>query len=268
MEKFRLLKLNEVVGQDKLSVFNTVDISADITDFAIASGTFSFVNEDDLTTGMYWVDDIENEKKRSAYVVDINGNIGETLKQEKNVVGIRVAVKYSDIKDSIISETFLDDNLSIIQYGNYPKDIVEEFTYAEFLKLRNNGKVKETNAVCVLPRRNDGTFSRFGVVQKNVLQYNKINFVEYSMEHLMCSINDKRYYKGSPILFKVEPINWLVDKEKDIAITEDVIVGGIPYSSSTNVYARNEDINDYLEFFEISLNNTDNIKTKKKKIGK
>lgn len=263
MVKFRLLKLDEVKGENKLSVFNTVDTSADITDFAIASGTFSFENKDNLDTGMYWLDDaVLNEGK--AYIVDINGGIDTLSKQEKSVAGVRVAVKYSDIKDSCLSETELDDDLCIVQYGSYPKDFVTEFTYSEFLKLCKNEKLKETGRMCYLPRQNDGAFSRFGVVQKPVLEYNGMEFVEYNMEHLMCNMNGSRYYKGSPMLFKVEPINWLVDKERDVAVTQGVIIGGIPFSSSTDIYSRCEDINEYLRFFENSIINTYEVKGKRK----
>jgi len=263
MEKFRLLKLEEVVGEDKLSIFNSVDTSADITDFAIASGTFSFENKDNLDTGMYWLDNaVLNEDK--AYVVDINGKVDTLCKREKSVAGVRVAVKYSNIKDYCLSETELDDNLCIVEYGSYPKDIVTEFTYSEFLKLRNNGKLKDTGRICHLPRQNAGIFSRFGVVQKNVLEYKGMEFVEYNMEHKMCTMNDKTYYKGYPMLFKVEPINWLVDKEKDVAVTEDVIVGGIPFSSSTDVYSNCEDINEYLRFFENSIIDRRENKAKRK----
>lgn len=264
MNKFRILKLDEVIGENKLSIFKHIALSTDITDFAIASGTFSFKDLDSLTTGMYWLDDaVLGENK--AYVVGINSDIDKVCKYEKSIAGLRIAVKYSDIQDDIICETKIDDSLSVIQYGFYPKSLVREFTYPEFVRLYDSKEINETEQTCILPRLTYGMFSKFGVTEKKILQYNQINFIEYNMEHVICALNGEKYFKGSPMLFKVEPINWFVDKEKDVAVTEDVIVGGIPFSSSVDMLSNNEDINEYLEYFEKSIVKKVDEKVKRKK---
>lgn len=98
--------------------------------------------------------------------------------------------------------------------------------------------------------------------------YNGSNYIRYqygSLKNIILS-NGKEYKNGDYIWVRVSPVNWLFDSNRNLLISEKILVSGIPiyaYAKNSNTYLLNltfEDtlINEYLYqyMYEEMINNS------------
>src|SRR5574344_3074060 len=101
MDKFKLLEKKDIDGYDNFSLFDYLRPIAGITDFAIASGTCSFTNDDNVRTGFYWINETCEMDYNKIWVINCDGKLQPFPKKEKNYAGVRVYGKYREIKKYI-----------------------------------------------------------------------------------------------------------------------------------------------------------------------
>lgn len=196
-----------------------------ITDFAILLGGKSRCETNDgKPIGNWWLD-IPYDMKHS-YVVNYFGRF-DYESNSKIVVGIKPVVNYSVIKDFCKKTKNNYYNFFEVEYGKYPKSIVPEEEKRILEEHFQNGTLEKTkNSYYV----NNGP---------------KRVFKNYFEEYIYNNERFIRILTGELNYVKVEPLKWIVDKKNNLAITKDIVVVGIPFTSTLDNDYGNQ-INDFL----------------------
>lgn len=238
---YRILSRNEILG-DYVSLFKYLNPIACTTDYATASGLFTFTNDDNVIAAKYWLEDTFELNYNKAFVIDENGNIDLMTKNDKYFVGIRVCVPYTEIKNNVTDEIVLKKDLSVGDYGMYPKTIANI----------ENKNLNDTNISFDLPIHAGGNLSKYKTINSKIYELDNEYYLNYPMQHNMYKMpNGKQYFENQNIIFKLEKIRWWIDKIDDIAISQDILIGGIPYSSKLN--------HNFDEYYESDINEVLNI---------
>lgn len=231
--KFRFLSEKERF----LGILNNRGREAEITDFARLLGG-SVRLSGNRETGKWWLDnrnyvnsygnlckndnDLDNWRKMKYpyYFVD------------EETVGARPVISYSQIKDIVEKETTVLGILEI-ECFSYPKNAVDVYLNEKLENKFNSGELKETSK----------TYTINNTVRLKVLG-NVLEFIEYEYQGSKYIRFDAKYNIGEylsngrkieenkPYWIKVEPITFLVDKRKDIAVSKYIIFAGMWFHDS------------------------------------
>lgn len=201
-------------------------------------------------------------------VIDEYGRL-RTVNMGEHHIGIRPAVAFSEIEKDCIVLGEDHCNLTRVQYGEYPQTkVLDDRNLEEAL---NKGKLKETSKEYSIPNPTiehqgdyfnqpwtprpeiqfiyedgvnlPGLYFPPGVRKFSLPQHSLFNNLTldknepYKKAKEYISEDGTKYVKVEKGWFKVEPITWRVDKTNNIAITEEIISGGVPIC----------EINDYLK---------------------
>ena len=193
------------------------------TDFGKSFGGRSAWATDilELKTGTY-------SRSEGAYITTIvttNGNL-EKMQPWQNSLGIRPAVKYSELKKTGKYIGKDKNGIHCIEYGEYPQSKVEEEKSLELTKALKEGYLKETEKTYSVlnkkPREAIGLplcFGGYVVDEKKHI----IELKEYKTK------DGNKYVMNQGIWYKVEPIVWQIDKNNDLALTKNILNNGLLY---------------------------------------
>ena len=242
MNKFTFLDEKQILGDNRLEIFNQVNSKAVVTDFAILSGAYvSNYHKNDFDrslinrTGYYWVNDSID---KSAYTIDGFGN--KSIQRKSNrAIASRPVILASNIMNGgkIINN---ESNIVKIQYGFYPQKALDTLCQKELEKAykRDFSRFELTKDTYTLDAREWYEVNKdFYPNVISVYKYHGKRYARvianscFSDEYFQLS--NKKYYKNyDAVWVEVEPVNWLVDKETGIAISEKLLFGGIPFDYS------------------------------------
>lgn len=207
-----------------VNIFDTIGISARITDYAIALGGCA-AEEKYYERKGYWhtKDNITVRPDNRFWQYE---NIYSTF-------GLRPFLYYSSIASNCICRETLEYDDKIIEYGEYPQWAcsIEQSEILE--KLYKNEKLKTTGKVYTRIENiiND---SNFDIVKNIEYEYCNKKYVRVGI-NLNSSIgcrtilsNRHIYENGDYIWIHVSPIEWIV--VEDIALAANIIVSNIPTS--------------------------------------
>ena len=122
--------------------------------------------------------------------------------------GLRPSVKYSKIKDICTNVRSIEDGCLEVTFGEYP-----QMAETEEIQARINHGLVEL----------EKTGKSYTVYNNNEENPGTIELAE------MVDKNGNKYVNKNDVWYKVAPVKWIVDEKEDVAITKNVISGGIPF---------------------------------------
>ncbi len=135
-----LLREDQIIGKNRLEIFDKIGTKAAITDYAIALGgvvssdyfTKGGDNQLECRTGAYWTKtcDVDNDARAISY----NG-YSFHRKVTQRSVGIRVALPYSVISKIASNEVKRKDGVVQLKAGYFPKKIASKLLQKELGRI-------------------------------------------------------------------------------------------------------------------------------------
>ncbi len=231
---------------NQLEMFRKYGTNAAITDFSLLLGievssdhtsdTSYYQDKDfvDTRAADYWTKTQEEDK-----VIAISSySFGYFSPKKMNdlYLGIRPAVKYSDIKNQVDGKKISDKEVTEVEYGEYPQTICDKKLETELEKMYRENTITKTEKKYTV---NSNEF--FSPEQIDEYCYNGNKYIRFiaNRDIIRTKLSNKQYIEfGKPYWIKVEPITWMIDEEQDLAVSKKLLITGIPFD------------NDYKENFE------------------
>lgn len=234
-ENIRNLTTTECLGSNRLEIFKKMGVIATPTDFAILSG--AFVSEICYTKYGIILENraspyfIQSHHDNIMCVVDCDGCDSYNLVNSRDGCA-RPALPFSLIKPFTSNKVIRSDGVLEVDFGKY----LQRVSITRVQYDLNNALKKGTI-----------TLKRIGYIKDSRKWYedDKPFFTELlgceyqgknyalveadSFWGLHELSNGKRYKNGDYVWIEVSPVVWLVDKEKDIAISRDLLISGVRY---------------------------------------
>ena len=239
MIKFTLLNNDQVFGYDKSAIFKKYGTRAAATDFAILEGA--------IVSSSRYVQDIDIVKLRSGrwYVKDretslplpvLKRGFPEEVNTKWHQVGFRPVTSYSEIKDYAIDNGENIFGVKEVLFGEYPSSI-ETYDVEELLEkdYQNNLLATKDSGFTINQAIIKDEEEIFSPLKLPRISHNNDEYVRMTgnYNNAGSSLSDKRVIHSKKNYWTlIEPIIWLVDEEKDIAITKDILFNSIPYEQN------------------------------------
>ena len=286
MSNFTFLENDQIFSENRLDMFKKYGTKCAITDFSILLGGYvsstCYTNEgNDLKdrTGAWWTKTPDSGFARAVvtdgdrYCYDVNS---------RNV-GARPAIPYSLISKIASNEVRGSQGILEVQYGEFPQwveeqskqDILEQ-AYNNILDSKITGKKYTTDSVAY-----DSYTEQFKKREFLEYVYNGSKYIRFTADTNSAGnqlSNGTTIIAGQPYWIKVEPIIWLVDKVKDVALAKYILFAGVQFQNDNNYRGdfSKTDINKYTDTFfskEIiptsrnldQLDNLNNTKSKRQR---
>lgn len=256
MSDFTLLTKEQVEGEEKLDVLKEYGIFPKLSDFAAIS---DFGDE-------RWFTKSNSDYGDVIYVGNGYGNTNLNItSSNNNHYTIRPAIKYNLIEDKCQSISVTQKGFLEVDYGEYPqsapsKDVQEQLKKAHYEgKLRKTGRLFTTSKILYSEK----------FIPKHYIEYEyqgkKYIKTEVKTPWMngydTTTISGCDYKRGNEIWIEVEPITWIVDEKDNIAITKNLLIGGIPFIYEGNIESakyygdfENTGVKEYLDdYFAIEI---------------
>ncbi len=243
-----LLKYEDVY---KLDILAKSGYTCSATNFARILGAKVSPNktrEGEFLEGTYlehdpWDEYYETEWETKSSVVDKRGikpyliriispAYDENSKYFFERINLRPVVAYSDIADQVRNEKINVLGINEVEFGEYPQRGTSNLGEMMLTRELNAGNLVSSGKTYTV----DETYGKaynISVTEKklNEYYYNGERYVRYVVEDPRNSADAfYKLKKGSIHFFKVMPIKWLVDKEKNIAIAKNVFFCGCKFA--------------------------------------
>lgn len=221
---------------------------AELTDFAILAGAECHKNKikgkENKYTGTYWT------KAKIRFYDDVQplqSDYNEAGKEAQDCsIGGRPVLPYSLICDVCSNKKRTEDGFLEVEFGEYPQTVVDEQLWVELEKEYIFGTLKKLEK--------DYTMANHAKESVSHREYHKSNkefHFNYLSEYLyggkkyvkvpICSFgydynlsNGKTYKNGDYAWVEVEPIKWVIDEKKDMAIANNILFSGVPFDFVEN----------------------------------
>ena len=252
MNNITMLNDKQIRDSDNKLLFGLFRRETTITDFAILLGGYAANkngNEKEETTfnrnnksyGKYFLSQLFG---MDACIVTEDGMISHDFVRKRDI-GIRPSANYSSMLVNYVN-IIKDDKLTkIIEYGEYPQNVVSEdfagVLEKEFNKynLEKTGKYYTTDSRGVKQYTQEFLERKFDEYTYTGKKY--IRFVADINGNGKILSDGRNIVIGKPYWIEVSPIKWIVFKEKDIAVTEEIILAGIQYNKNASFNIKYED---------------------------
>lgn len=244
MNNFTFLTDEQIFGTDKLNIFKKYGEQSTITDYAILLGGYAISND--------YINDEKNLKSRTGWwwtstligtklVCVVTGSGGSSWSDVTNFsVGARPAIPYSSISFFCSNVVRGVDGVEKVDFGEYPQTVLSE----DISKLFEQAYVQKTlkQVDCVhsfnLACSEDSSID-VPVICHDMYELNgkkAIRFVaDWRNNGAEVKLSDgRRIIPGKEYWIAVEPITWLVDEEKDVALVEKLVFSGVPFHQVRN----------------------------------
>jgi len=133
-----------------------------------------------------------------------------------------------------------NDGVLRVEYGEYPQYVVDKSEQDMLESLYNSNLLNPTGKVYTTDSRKHEEYDK-SFLQNTLTEYeyNGRKFVRviansYFDGYDFRLSNGESYKDGDAVWVEVTPITWLVDKEKDIAVSEKILVAGIQFKKERN----------------------------------
>ena len=237
MEILRYLKNEEIVGgfynsildPYKLSIFeeNESDKKAYATDLAVLMGVVEetdpeFIDEEgeEIPYALYYTYDMDGSNQMN-YIVDGLGNL-DLVNIDNKTIGNRPVIKYSLI-EKYCNTDVMDDGTLLAYFGKYPQNVVNNLEQHVLTEKLENSQLEKTDRVYTLNGEKCAIY-----------KCNNREFIQYTAKVESESIltNYETVQKGKTYWLEVKPIMWIVDKSKDVAVSNCVLFGGMQFANT------------------------------------
>lgn len=217
MENIKIVSPKTAGEKERIKRLQKRGLKANFTDFANAlrylyNWTFRYPmeytsNEDKTEIA---IDSSEN------YISFIN-----------NYVGIRPVIDYNKISSSCYDTEDLGDGITREKYGEYPKSKVSVDELIHICKKARSNLFKPTGKRYTIHER---TLRQLPITVPTCrYPYPSNNDIKVVSLREFIDDEGNKFVKYNNNWYKVEPVTMLVDRENNIAVTEDVIYSTLPY---------------------------------------
>ena len=237
-----ILKKDQIFGSSELEIFKKRGVQAAISDYAICCGGFvsssCYIGNNqklENRTGWYWTktDDGDND----ARVVDFDGNDYNYFVNNRSGV-VRPALPFSSISSICSNRVRAQDGILEVEYGEYPQTAVSkelQKTLEKLFKTRRLVKTGKSYTRDSVPY--DRYADRFQAERQEEYEYNGKKYVRIKVNSCFNRSkfklsNGEEYQYEDYVWIEVKPIKWLVDEERNIAITEKILFAGVQFKNT------------------------------------
>lgn len=246
MNDLIFLTEDQIFGNNRLEIFQKRGTKASISDFSILLGgyvsdIFYAKNGNTQTladrTGYYWTktDDGDND----ARVVAHDGHSYWNVVSNRGV-GARPALSYSQIRDICSNRVREADGILEVEYGEYPQTAAPSNIQETLELLYQNNQLSKTGKIYTTDSRKYDDYNSGFLAKGHIeYEYNGKKYVRveanscFGQEKFTLS-NGKKYKNGDYVWVEVNPIKWLIDEKKDLAISKDIIFAGVQFNKIRN----------------------------------
>ncbi len=261
-----LLSKKQVTGNHQMEILKKYGSNCVVTDYAIMLGTVASeyfkTKQGETLTGNWWLNPEVNGQMQ--FMASHGGIIESDINPRWN--GVRPALTYSLIEPFVSKEITNIYEVIQIEYGEYPQTIIPQ---------KDAIQISQVYQIRMLrPTGNAYTSDSASVIGGDPVEL--VKHIEYEYQGMKCirmmgnennegkRLSDGRFIKkGEVYWIRVEPITWLVDKKEDIALSEKILLGGLPLYLKTDHSCQNTVVKKFLNhhfFREINFNQVENIR--------
>ncbi len=249
-----LLREDQIIGKNRLEIFDKIGTKAGITDYAIALGgrasSYYFTkggeNQLECRTGAYWTKTCDEDK--GACVVYGTG-YGNSRTVDDRDGGIRVALPYSVISKIASNEVIVEDRVVQLKAGYLPKKIASKPLQRDLEKIyeqkeglfQKHSSLKSIHKNYTVDSRNYDEYSKkFDPEQLDEIEltngkkYTRVIIKPRCYDKTVTFSDGQSYRVGEPVWVEEYPVSWYRDLKTDIVFNKDVIVMGIPFNHERN----------------------------------
>ena len=241
-----ILTKDQIFGDypNRLEVFEQRESKARITGFAILLGGFAseidHVNDSNTLkdrTGLYWTKTTDGHDYALAVT---SSGISEEFTINIREIGCRPTLPYSSISSICSNKVRELDNILEVEYGEYPQTVVDKNMQRVLERAFCKGILKMTGKTYITDSRKkyEGDFKPQSHIEYEY-QGKKYVKVKSSFSAVYNPVtpklsNGEEYQNGDYVWIEVEPIKWLVDIQKDIAIAENILFANVAFNQEIN----------------------------------
>ena len=205
---------------ENLAILKKYGKKAEATDFYMIQGGYV-----DNRKGPYWTKTPDGDTKSFLLAIYDDVNINHDLAFESH--GIRPVMPLSRIyKSEEKLNKVLESNIDIVEYGEYPQTVADENLEEKLESLYQKGEIKKTKKSYISMLKGEKEKYQEYIYQNN--KYIRVKEANISMDDCEFA-NGRKAIKGETYWLKVEPIEWLIDKNAKIAIAKNVLTA-MPFS--------------------------------------
>jgi len=263
MNGFTFLTEEQCFGSSrKLEILKKRGIIAPITDFSVILGCipsedYCYNNSDLLEdrSGIYWTSSAD--KDNDAIVIKENGDRYYSL-VNKRIYGARPVLPYSSICNLASNGVRGRDEILEVEYGEYPQKVASIRLQDELEKAYNYNQslIRKTGKTYTTDSRKwfdeDKKFNE--QIFEEYLFYDRKKYIrvqaDRSMNCSICRLSNGKIYKGGDYIWvEVQPIKWLIDENRDIALSERLLFAGVQFKHERNYNGdfRTTDIKEFMD---------------------
>ncbi len=143
-------------------------------------------------------------------------------------VGVRPVIEYSKVKANCYDAENLGDGITREKYGEYVQSRVTTDELIHICTKVNQGLFKPTGKFYTIHKRNFG-YNPFYEITCRSLTFNPSAEREVIQLREFIDNEGNKFAKFENGWYKVAPVSLLVDRENNIAMTEDAIYATLPY---------------------------------------
>ena len=233
-----LLEENKVFGKNRLSIFAKHVAKASNTDFSILLGGDSSSNYHTREgntlknrAGCWWTKTPYTETTNVIYNYICHG----CRFNNRRDAGIRPILPCSLIQSVSLNKIREVNEIKEIEYGEYPQYVVDENYSRKLEEAYNNGGLRTTGKKYTTDSVKYDDYSK-KIIPRTFIEYeyNSIKYIRFvgdSNSNRKLLSDGRKIKIGEIYWVKVEPITWLLDENKNIAITKNIIVSGIQFDN-------------------------------------
>ncbi len=262
--KLDILECEQLYTQENFKVMKkhgtwksieTFGVQAAITDFAIALGGWVELLEGidkqgdpcdkiflSKRRGHYWS---KTPSDKGVYKIIYNGT-----KFYDNAInyseGIRPYMLYSTISKMPLNTIELENGWLEIEFGEYPQWACSRELQKVLTQLYSNNSLNKMEKYYTTDSRDRYDYDKKFTARK-FFEYEYENeryvLVKFKSTYPCAAVlsNGEKYNNGDFVWIKVSPLKWLVNIEKDIAISKNIIIAGIQFNNENNYTGNNFD---------------------------
>ena len=241
---FSVLSIDQLIGPNKLDLFNKIEIDAESTGYANLRGAdnykltgkyFARKGRDvksellDKTCAPYWTSTKADRSIGKTLV--INGLDVQESSAWKEDIGVRVCVPFNEISSKVRDLKTVNTEKGEIKefiYGEMPQRRVSHDESEELWKKYESGELKPTGK----------TYTSWGYsielfYDGSDYKFEKDEYPEFELnghKYVMAKKSTFQNGEGRKRWVEVQPIEWYLDEKSGLAISKKVLLGGIPLS--------------------------------------
>ena len=206
--KLDLLTKEQVIGDNKLDIFNKILPCAKVTDYAVSQGIdYSLYNN--IKFGIYYTKSISD----SYYVYGIGPNIIKMLNPLFSTYGYRLVLNLKDIPSEVLKNIKkTNDGVKYLYFGEYPQSM--DITNIDNWDLVNSKMLDEKFTIYPENKKTN---------MPKLVNYARVFNGDKYISNVYAE-NNKIYW------FKIEPVKWFVDEKSNLIISDKILFSGIPFN--------------------------------------